>query len=83
VRRDYAEQAARRTAKNGGALTAEDALLEALLSGSASAIADAARIRAEAALLDHDYLAYWVDALGLSEKWREVERGAGGRFGPA
>ena len=74
MRLDYAEQSARRAAKNGGALTPEDALVQALLARGASAIQDAARIRAHAALIDHDYLAYWVDELGLQEIWREVEQ---------
>jgi len=81
VRHDYAEQAARRAARNGGALTPEDALLQALLARGARAIEEAARIRAGAALIDHDYLAYWVDELGLQALWRAVH--GVGRIGPA
>ena len=72
--RELEAQCARRALKNGGAITAEDALLRVLLAGGAGACAEAARIRAGAALLDHDYIAYWVDALGLQASWREVER---------
>lgn len=81
--RDYAEQAARRAARNGGAPMPEDALLQTLLADGEDAIGDAVRIRTSAPLIDHDYLAYWVDELGLQEKWRAFERAREDRFGPA
>jgi hypothetical protein len=65
VAREFEAQCARRAQRNGGAVTAEDALLRVLLAGGAGA---------GAGLIDHDYIAYWVDALGLQETWREVER---------
>ncbi len=60
--RAYEAEAARRAAANGGAATREDEIVRALRAGD---VAGAARLRASAELLDHDYLAYWVDELGL------------------
>ena len=68
----WQREAERRSARAGGALSHEDAVLRALLEGSDAALANAARLRAAAALIDHDYLAYWVDELGLRERWRAL-----------
>ena len=65
----WRKQAARRAARNGGVDTREDEIVRALRAG---AVADAARLRASAELLDHDYLAYWVDELALRERWRAL-----------
>jgi hypothetical protein len=69
VRVGYQAEAARRAAANGGAATREDEIVRALRAGD---VARAARLRASAELLDHDYLAYWVDELGLRERWRAL-----------
>jgi hypothetical protein len=68
---EHAKEASRRAARNG-ALTPEDAILLSLLAESAVERAQAARLVASAALLDRDYLEYWVDALGLQERWRPL-----------
>jgi len=65
-------EAARRTARAGGEMTAEDLILSALLADEPEARGEAARVRASTALIDHDYLAYWVDELGLQERWRAL-----------
>ena len=72
MRPDYAREAAQRAASSGGALTAEDAILHALLAGTPEQLAEAARIVTATLLLDRDYLEYWVDALGLQERWRAL-----------
>jgi hypothetical protein len=71
-RRDWMREAARRTRRANGEKTAEDRILRALLSSEASALAEAARIRARTESIDHDYLAYWVDELGLQDRWRAL-----------
>jgi hypothetical protein len=71
-RADWQAQAARRAASANGAETAEDSILRALLSREPGALDAAIRIRASAELIDQDYLAYWVDALGLQEQWRKL-----------
>jgi hypothetical protein len=68
----WRSQAARRAAAARGAETTEDVILRALLADSAAGRADAARFLAETALLDRDYLEYWVDELGLQERWRPL-----------
>lgn len=65
----YEAEAARRAAANGDAATAEDEILRALREAR---LAEAARVLARAALVDHDYLAYWVDELGLQARWRAL-----------
>jgi hypothetical protein len=54
--------------------TAEDEVLGALLSAQPGACAEVARALDAAPFVDQDYLAYWVDALGLQASWSEVER---------
>ena len=71
-RREWAQEAARRAAAAGGAATPEDEILRARLTGQPAEHARAARILAGAELIDHDYLAYWVDGLGLREHWRAL-----------
>ena len=68
----WARQAAQRAAAAGGAATPEDEILRALLTGEPAQLARAAQIRAGAEGIDHDYLAYWVDELGLREHWRAL-----------
>ena len=72
MRHDYAREAAERAASSGGVLTPEDAILHALLAGAPEQLAEAARILAATPLLDRDYLEYWVDGLGLQERWRAL-----------
>jgi hypothetical protein len=62
-------EAARRTRRANGEKTAEDRILRALVANEPEARDEAARIRASTLLIDHDYLAYWVDELGLQEQW--------------
>jgi cob(I)alamin adenosyltransferase len=69
--REWTRQAERRASAASSA-TAEDEILRALLNGDSESLARAVRIRAGAALLDHDYLAYWVDELGLQTAWRAL-----------
>jgi hypothetical protein len=71
-RETWRRQAERRSAQADGLATAEDRILSALLAGAASDLAEAARVRDAAALLDHDYLAYWVDQLGIQARWRAL-----------
>ena len=71
-RNNWETQAARRTLRAGNAETAEDAILRLLLASTPAALAHAGHIRANAALLDHDYLAYWVDELELQDRWRDL-----------
>jgi hypothetical protein len=71
-RRDWTREAARRTGCANGEQTAEDRILRALLANEPAAGGEAARIRARTESIDHDYLAYWVDELGLQERWREL-----------
>ena len=66
------QRQARQRAVRAGAETPEDRILRALLSAAPSALAEAARTRDAAALIDHDYLAYWVDEIGLQERWRTL-----------
>ena len=70
--RQWARQAAQRAAAAGRAATPEDEILRALLAGEPAELARAAQIRAGEELIDHDYLAYWVDELGLREHWRAL-----------
>jgi len=65
-------EAAHRTQRANGEETAEDRILRALLEGDSAAREEAARIRARTELVDHDYLAYWVDELELQERWRAL-----------
>jgi hypothetical protein len=74
AQRRWQQQAAERAAAAGGRATAEDQVLGALLSGERAQLAAAARTRAGAELIDQDYLAYWVDELGLRVEWHELER---------
>jgi hypothetical protein len=69
---EWARQAARRAAALGLAATPEDEIVRALLAGGLADLAHAERIRAGTGLIDHDYLAYWVDELGLQELWRTL-----------
>ena len=62
-------EAAQRTQRAGSEETAEDRILRALLANEPEALGEAVRIRARTELIDHDYLAYWVDELGLQERW--------------
>ncbi len=68
----WAREAAQRTAAAGRAATPEDEILHALLTGEPAQISRAAQICADAEGIDHDYLAYWVDELGLREHWRAL-----------
>jgi hypothetical protein len=70
--KEWMRQATRRAARAGGRATPEDEILRALLTGQPVELARAARVRARAELIDHDYLAYWVDVLGLEEPWRAL-----------
>lgn len=72
MRDDYAREAALRSASAGGRLTPEDAILHALLGADPPKLAESARLVAETQLLDRDYLEYWVDELGLRERWRSL-----------
>jgi len=67
-RAEHAAEAARRA--HGEGFTPEDRILFSLLEGGEAALACARRLAAETALLDQDYLAYWVDELGVQERWR-------------
>jgi hypothetical protein len=71
-RNNWETQAARRTLRAGNAETAEDIILRLLLANTAPALAQASHVRASADLLDHDYLAYWVDELELQDRWRSL-----------
>lgn len=46
--------------------------LGALIAGGGDRFTEAARVRIQTALIDHDYLAYWVDELELRVAWREL-----------
>jgi len=65
----WQHEATRRAAAAGGAETVEDVILRALLADSPLARGEVSRLVAAAALLDRDYLEYWVDELGLQERW--------------
>jgi hypothetical protein len=69
---DWMREGARRTRCANGEETAEDRILRLLLADQPEARAEAAHIRARTELIDHDYLAYWVDELGLQERWRAL-----------
>jgi hypothetical protein len=71
-RDEWLREAARRAAANGGAPTREDEVLRALDGGEPAPLAEAARALASGALIDRDYLAYWVDELGLQAAWRAL-----------
>jgi hypothetical protein len=68
---DWAREAERRAAANRGEPTLEDEVLRALREARE---ADAARLLARAELVDRDYLAYWVDELGLGARFRAIVR---------
>jgi hypothetical protein len=70
-RTTWETQAARRALQQGSE-TAEDAIVRALLANTPAALVHAAYICASADLLDHDYLAYWVDELELQDRWRSL-----------
>jgi hypothetical protein len=71
-RDDWRSEAARRCAANGGAPTREDEIVAALCDAEPTRLSQAARALASGTLIDRDYLAYWVDELGLQVAFRAL-----------